>query len=72
MEIVRGNIVKVPEVDGRLYRCAPDESPVAVAPFDICNGPALTSLPALHLEVVLLMEKVWSLSEHCWRELTRL
>jgi len=33
---------QVPEVDGRLYRCAPDESPVAVAPFDICNGPALT------------------------------
>lgn len=33
---------QVPEVDGRLYRCAPDANPIAVAPFDICDGPALT------------------------------
>jgi len=33
---------QVPEVDGRLYRCGPDQSPVAVAPFDLCDGPALT------------------------------
>jgi len=33
---------QVPEVDGRLYRCGPDTSPVAVAPFDICDGPSLT------------------------------
>jgi hypothetical protein len=35
---------QVPEVDGRLYRCAEvkEESAVAVAPFEICDGPALT------------------------------
>lgn len=33
---------QVPEVDGRLYRCAEDQNSVAVAPFDICDGPALT------------------------------
>jgi hypothetical protein len=33
---------QVPEVDGRLYRCGPNSSPVAVAPFDVCDGPSLT------------------------------